>query len=825
MYKFTYNGIELAFCKPNEFGNEYHSIILLSNGKRIEGVQKPIARQFLLTNGFKEQELDDKKNNTTHIYCRRCIQKLEKDPNPIMTISGPEVAIDSSDDYIDFNFVMKYIDSYGDMPYKSIDRAIDENEKKQIIDIQENAKKAVDETKKMAGALELKFGLDSWKPSKWMDGSNTKVRDYLWVKMKKKKYENDIESISIFVNKGNPSLKGREHTRIRFSLEMVNDGADQSAYDRHHKSLDLPLEDGLCYVIGSDELHDAAIVNEDQHTVEEKVKNGTYKKVQISKVINYDERLSNEEIFREMIDGVSKLIPYYEHVLGNKQKDSYPEDNKEEKEENKVSKSNKKLSLNNILYGPPGTGKTYNSKSYAVAICNYDGDIEKVKQLDYETEVLTQYNKLVEEGRVGFTTFHQSYGYEEFIEGIKPVLKDDDSKDVYYDVVPGTFKKFCEDAVISKQNIESLGIDENAQIWKMSLSGGKTNILKECFDENYLRIGFGIDSNDSSLIIFRDEMRAGDIVLSLKSFYEINGIAQILDDDIVVLENKSEFKVARRVKWLFKDVVVNIKDINAGYRLPIKTCSGLPRINRAEVFKLINRYIQTKISNNKENDVVKPYVFIIDEINRGNISKIFGELITLIEPSKREGAEEAMSCILPYSHQKFSVPNNVYILGTMNTADRSIALMDTALRRRFDFIEMMPETKPLEGLNVDGINIDTMLETLNKRIEVLYDREHTLGHAFFMPLNKEPNIETLASIFKNKIIPLLQEYFYEDYEKIQLVLGDNGKDNTNFKFIKDEEIKVNTLFKGKYDGEDLPEKKYSINEEALYHPESYKQIY
>ena len=354
----------------------------------------------------------------------------------------------------------------------------------------------------------------------------------------------------------------------------------------------------------------------------------------------------------------------------------------------------------------------------------------------------------------------------------------------------------------------------------MSLYGGKTNILKECFDENYLRIGFGIDSNDSSLIIFRDEMRAGDIVLSLKSIYEINGIAQILDDEIIELKDKNEFKLARRVKWLFKDKIENIKEINGGYRLQIKTCSGLPHINRTEVFKLINKY-----SGNKEKKDAKPYVFIIDEINRGNISKIFGELITLIEPSKRDGEEEAMSCILPYSHQKFSVPNNVYILGTMNTADRSIALMDTALRRRFDFIEMMPETKPLEGLIVEGINIDTMLETLNKRIEVLYDREHTLGHAFFMPLNKEPNIETLASIFKNKIIPLLQEYFYEDYEKIQLVLGDNGKDNTNFKFIKDEEIKVNTLFKGKYDGEDLPEKKYSINEEALYHPESYKQIY
>ena len=163
----------------------------------------------------------------------------------------------------------------------------------------------------------------------------------------------------------------------------------------------------------------------------------------------------------------------------------------------------------------------------------------------------------------------------------------------------------------------------------------------------------------------------------------------------------------------------------------------------------------------------KPHVLIIDEINRGNISRIFGELITLIEPSKRAGNDEAIEVTLPYSKEPFSVPNNLYIIGTMNTADRSLALMDTALRRRFDFIEMMP----LPGLvtdDLEGVNVRKMLEVMNQRIEVLYDREHTLGHAFLMNLH---SIDDLRQAFKNKILPLLEEYFYDDWQKIRWVLG------------------------------------------------------
>ena len=182
---------------------------------------------------------------------------------------------------------------------------------------------------------------------------------------------------------------------------------------------------------------------------------------------------------------------------------------------------------------------------------------------------------------------------------------------------------------------------------------------------------------------------------------------------------------------------------------------GLPRVSLEDVYQIIEKYSpisEMGITQKKEN-----YVFIIDEINRGNISKIFGELITLIEDSKRAGRKEEASAILPYSGKKFSVPQNVYIIGTMNTADRSIALMDTALRRRFSFVEMMPDTGCLENIVVEGINIAKVLDVINKRITYLYDREHTIGHAFFMKLHEEPTMEKLAEIFEKSIIPLLQE--------------------------------------------------------------------
>ena len=180
----------------------------------------------------------------------------------------------------------------------------------------------------------------------------------------------------------------------------------------------------------------------------------------------------------------------------------------------------------------------------------------------------------------------------------------------------------------------------------------------------------------------------------------------------------------------------------------------------------------------------KEHVLIIDEINRGNVSAIFGELITLVEPDKRLGQKEVIQITLPYSKTDFGVPSNLHIIGTMNTADRSVEALDTALRRRFEFKEIMPEPSLLENIDIKNINLKELLETINKRIEILLDRDHTIGHSYFIKL-EENDILGLKNTFKNNIIPLLQEYFYGDYEKIGLVLGKGFFNEKALSFDKD----------------------------------------
>ncbi|PJQ88306.1 endonuclease [Campylobacter jejuni subsp. jejuni] len=417
------------------------------------------------------------------------------------------------------------------------------------------------------------------------------------------------------------------------------------------------------------------------------------------------------------------------------------------------------IPLNQILYGPPGTGKTYHTIDKALEILG--------ENLESRDEKKAKFDEYVKNGQIVFTTFHQSYGYEEFVEGIKPSLNSDENSQINYKVKDGIFKELCKKALENRDDIESFNF--------------YINDLKEKTkeDANNPEKYFQLPNTKYSI-----QYRGG------KTF-------RIKFDDM----SKNH-----------KDYPVSIDNIEKLYKT-----SNIDEIYNSAYVKAILNYLKSQgLKDYKEKDekINLPYIIIIDEINRGNVSKIFGELITLIEPSKRLGNEEALELTLPYSGEKFGVPKNVYIIGTMNTADRSITSLDTALRRRFEFVEMMPNSDLLNNVfickDVENPNEDedylgddaktegyaeilqNILISINKRIEFLLDREKTIGHAFFMSeavkFNKNNwikpdeyeedwyvlSISKLKKVFQNKIIPLLQEYFYNDYALINEVLNDNG---------------------------------------------------
>lgn len=485
----------------------------------------------------------------------------------------------------------------------------------------------------------------------------------------------------------------------------------------------------------------------------------------------------------------------------------------------KAGENMPKYPKNLILYGPPGTGKTYNSVNYAVAIIE-SKDIDEVIKEDRKA-VLKRYNKYKNDGLINFCTFHQSFGYEEFIEGIKPKTTEDNK--VIYKYTDGVFKEFCE-----KKSVErSIGFNDRPTVWKIVLQKTTDNtIKKECLENNHIRIGYGddksydeiVNENDNGVVKdFVENIAIGDIVVvhCYPNSYDAIGV---VTSEFRKDESFTEFKQIRDVKWLLKDGTIrNVDTICEKF----DTRATIARISTANLNEILNLIKKFGVLSKEDNDIEPNKVFIIDEINRGNISKIFGELITLLEDSKRIGADEELIISLPYSKKPFGVPNNVYLLGTMNTADRSIALIDTALRRRFKFVEMQPDAE-LVDVEVAGVKIKEMLEMINRRIEVLYDREHTIGHSFFMGLSNESTIEDLAEVFDCNVIPLLKEYFYDDYERIAAVLGDNLIENneaTNF-IIKQENDYAKIL---NSDITVMPA--YKFNREALKNSNAYKKIY
>jgi 5-methylcytosine-specific restriction protein B len=500
--------------------------------------------------------------------------------------------------------------------------------------------------------------------------------------------------------------------------------------------------------------------------------------------------------------------------------------------------------LNQILFGPPGTGKTYNTINQAMAILAPDSLAQNGGDgPDARKRLKNEFDRFVTAERVRFVTFHQSFSYEDFVEGLR-ADSDAETGQVKYPIEAGVFKRICDDA--RTRPATDLGVRANPAIWKISIDGtgssisksyclangearigwGRTGDLREDFEQGPYYQGLGA-GNKGTLSYFSEQMAVGDILLCIHSAVQVGSIGVVTSDyryeEQVPAGVIADYQHVRSVRWLYRDINLSILPLNDDRQFTLKTVYAMDRFTWADLLA----YLQQQGVQPVEPVVVtsttdEPYVLIIDEINRGNVSRIFGELITLIEPSKREGADEALSLKLPYSKKPFSVPSNLYLIGTMNTADRSLAGLDIALRRRFTFREMPPRPELLDNLSVGGVNIGQLLRVMNQRIEVLLDRDHCLGHAYFMPLLTDNRLELLESIFRNQVLPLLQEYFFEDWQHIQWVLNDHRK-APQYCFLSQSTLIADDLFGADVavTAHNLP---WHINDEAFECVEAYLGI-
>ena len=492
--------------------------------------------------------------------------------------------------------------------------------------------------------------------------------------------------------------------------------------------------------------------------------------------------------------------------------------------------------LNQILYGPPGTGKTYHTINKALAILDPDslarhGNNESVEA---RKVLKTRFDELVKEGRIDFVTFHQSFSYEDFVEGIR-AESDEESGQLTYQVVDGVFKRLC-DAVAAKvtrrDDHEAMTLD-GRRVWKMSLGntqGDDAHIFDDCIEQGLIRLGYGgshdysecqsrsdvqgvleqsvgkidnaYDYTVTSVMTLVNRMKVCDLVVVTDGNFKFRAIGEITGDYRcdVHYEGGDSYAQVRPVKWLcqFSPSLPCSELINGRFSQMTLYELKAPTIIPEKLLVLINA-TSSQAGGDSERDITSSNkrVLIIDEINRGNVSRIFGELITLIEPSKRAGASEALCTTLPYSKRPFSVPDNLYLIGTMNTADRSLSGLDIALRRRFEFEEMPPRPELLEDVVVKKgghlVNVGELLNVLNQRIEVLLDRDHCLGHANFMLLKEEPTLDKLSAIFQNQVLPLLQEYFFEDWQRIAWVLNDHRKNQPETMFLQAPKLDIKSL--------------------------------
>lgn len=509
------------------------------------------------------------------------------------------------------------------------------------------------------------------------------------------------------------------------------------------------------------------------------------------------------------------------------------------------------IPLNQILYGPPGTGKTFRTVEEALRIID---PVFFRAHLSDRSAQKRKFDEHVRSETVRFVTFHQSFSYEDFVEGIRAVTDDDDSGGVLsFRVMDGVFKSLCETADVQvRKQAEAPPNLAGRTIWKMSLGNSETEveIYDECIENGYALLGYGSqidftgvqtaadvqaryreagqERSDSdyavqSVATFILNVKPGHLLVVTDGNFKFRAIGEVTGPYKYAPHPDSEGYAQRRsVKWLrvyepslpFSRIMNNQFVQRTLYQLKD---GSLDRNKLADL-------LATDVPLAKDENIsAPPKVLIIDEINRGNVSRVFGELITLVEESKRKGMPEALEVVLPYSKTPFSVPKNVYIIGTMNTADRSLTGLDIALRRRFSFVEVSPQPELLDDIVVEDIGMGDLLRAMNARIQVLLDRDHCIGHSYFLPLKGDASLPLLSSIFRRQILPLLEEYFFEDWSRIRLVLNDHRKKNTQTCFIKSAELSLQQLFGA---GEDLPIQgdRWSVNDEAFKFADSYRGI-
>lgn len=429
--------------------------------------------------------------------------------------------------------------------------------------------------------------------------------------------------------------------------------------------------------------------------------------------------------------------------------------------------------LNTIIYGPPGTGKTYATKEWCLRLCR--------AAPHEESDINELYDDLVDEGRVVFVTFHQSYGYEEFVEGLRPVAQDGT---VAFRVRDGVLKRLARAASQARSATEAASSSPRSEAVS-SFNQAWTELLGSIKQSRTVQTSQGksYDIQADSDRILLTHARKSPRSVSRKDGQRLWGMRHLGHPDQLTVGTLTEnWGTGRHAGYLW---IIYRELWKIGQ---IATAAGRP----------------TSSTSTRH----PAYVLVIDEINRANVSKVMGELITLIEEDKRKGEPNEVTVTLPYSGKPFTLPANLHILGTMNTADRSIALLDTALRRRFHFEELAPQPRLLD--EVEGVDLRRVLGALNDRLEYLIDRDHLIGHAWLMGAKSRQDIDDL---FRHKIIPLIAEYFYDDWNRVRAVLGGGGH------FITRERLSAPPGL-----GDDASEPRYRWQIRDEFPPEAYEGL-